>query len=66
VSSYRSRATAAALLFEQLCWEGKTTAEAYEIVREKERYAEVVSARNLVKKGKTMLAYVPLPDEADE
>jgi hypothetical protein len=65
-SAARSRATAAASLFEQLCWEGKTAAEAYESVREKEGYAEVVSARNLVKKGKAMLAYVPLPDEADD
>jgi len=63
-SAARSRATAAASLYDQLRCEGRTIAEAYEIVREKEGYAELVSARKLVKSGKAMLAHVP--DDADD
>lgn len=65
-SASRSRATAAALLYDRLRFAGNTTVEAYEMVRENEGFADEVSARKLVRRGKAMLSHIPSQDAIDD
>jgi hypothetical protein len=54
-----ARATRAALLYDQLRFEGTPSAQAYETVRKSAGLAEVLSARKLVRRGKAMLRHTP-------
>jgi hypothetical protein len=47
------------LQYEELRWNKMTANQAYEVIRKKNRLAEIDSARKLVREGKKMLALVP-------